>query len=136
MNTKLQRQSEQIMRKMDRRTKREIADIKVGTVIVCKVNHNISNKDLFGTALIVSEGTHYTVRRIVDNRGTVEVMGDKNGSYAGRLASKSSRTPAMLRWGEYERFTTKSCKNLLGEIESGLKDSLVLIQSVREIYAS
>ena len=125
------------MRKMDRRTKREIAAIKVGTVIVCKVNHHISNNDIMGSAQIVSAGTHYPVLRVIDNRGTVEVLGDKNGSYAGRrLAGKSTRTPVLLHWGDYERFTTKSCKSLLDEIESSVKDSLVLIQSVRKIYVS
>jgi hypothetical protein len=122
---------------MDRRTKREIAAIKVGTIIVCKVNHRISHNSIMGSAMIVSEGTEYTVRKVLDKHGSVEVMGDKNGSYSGHLDSVSTRSPAILRWGEYERLTApKSCKSLLDEIESDIKDSLVLIQSVREIYVS
>lgn len=118
---------------MDRRTKREIAAIKVGTVIVCKVNHHISNKDVMGSAQIVSEGTGYTVRRVLDSRGTVEVIGDKNGSYTGRMAKKSTRTPVVLHWGEYDRRTSpKSCNQLMDEMESAFQDCVVLIQATRD----
>jgi len=130
----IHQKADAVIRKMDRRTRREIAAIKVGTVIVCKVNHHISNHDVMGSAQIVSEGTEYTVRKVLDKNGRVEVMGDKNGSYSGRLAGKSTRTPVVLRWGEYtKKAPFESPNRLLDEIEESLNDCLILTQSARSI---
>lgn len=129
----IHQKAEAVMRKMDRRTRREIAAIKVGTVIVCKVNHHISNNDVMGSAQIVHEGGEYTVRRVLDKNGRVEVMGDKNGSYTGRLAGKSTCTPVVLRWGEYsKKAPLKSCKALMNEMEEAFQDCQILMRSVSQ----
>ena len=128
MNTKLQQQAEQIMCKMDRRRRREIAAIKPGVVIVSRVNRSIprgATKDL----MVVSEGTVYTVLRVLDKWGTVEVMGDPYGLIKGR----TNRSPTNLLFNEYYRkIRPKTCNQLLDEIESSCKDCVVLIQATRD----
>jgi hypothetical protein len=122
--TKLQQEAKRVMRNQDKRRKRELAKIKKGVEIITLVGAEGRNMRW------LTKGNRYTVRKVLDAEGTVEIRGDHSFTAKKGL-------PARLSCKEYILAEPLSSpKVYLDKIEKELGEASILLRSMREELAA